>query len=174
MRRHPLLKRYLHRRNRSGDPSLVQRTPDADLYWLRQQYTNWMKHNVNGSNSTNGTIGRHRIVIHSIRDPVDTILSGYNYHKLVSREDRTRKPHWPAFEYLDQYVQNAESPRDLGGPKYNVAAEWCYNKVLVNNGSRKNLFFLHLYSVYVVLDDRCSSKTDRDSNYLIVFCLVFP
>ena len=129
---------------------LVIRSPDVDLYWLRNQYQ------MELSESNQSLHDFHRTVIHSIRDPVDTILSGYNYHKLISTEKRTRRRHYRSSNAFYNVIRrgkprnhrNSQNPEGtersdllasldpLDAMDFSTAAEWCYNFMFFNDSSQ--------------------------------------
>jgi len=112
----------------------VYRTPDVFISWLRRQYS------LEPTASKKSHSAFH-VVIHSFRDPVDTILSGYNYHKLMSVEKRTHKHHYDSLRALTRFVEH--------GPKDAARTEWCYNRMFFDEGSRLKLPE-HLLSRYTI------------------------
>ena len=73
-------------------------------------------------------INKTLILIHCIRNPVDTIISAYNYHKLISVEAQTSKHLYNNYQSLLNAKNDRKNP--IGGYR-----EYCYNYMLFQNDS---------------------------------------
>ena len=104
------------------------------------------------------------IIIHSVRDPLDTILSAYNYHKLISPEAEQRNHAFDNFEQLKEY-------RRTHGGIY-TEQRYCYNYMFFEESSplKLNESLYHKYSVQSVLKNEFNLSMGLLYEYTRFFC----
>ena len=93
----------------------------------------------------------HISLIHSIREPVDTILSGFNYHVINMREIWL---HRPLLQWINKqlYILN-RSPNNIKAKNLYLNAKTVYNAI----NSIKNIYNITnnktIYEIYNILND---------------------
>ena len=105
------------------------------------------------------------IIIHSIRNPVDTILSAYNYHKTLTPEPVHKKHKFDNIEQLNAYRKKRESG-------IYSEQQYCFNHVFFDESSplRLNESLQKTYTVQKVLQNVYNLSQGLEYEYHRFFC----
>lgn len=149
-----------------------------DYYGVKCNTTEPLKFRTHGwlHLNPNGLGGFHKIskhfheyktfiIIHSIRDPVNTILSAYNYHKIMSPEPEQTRHRFDNFSHLLKYRKDKKS-------FIHTEQQYCYNYMFFDKSSplRLSKKLQQTYSVQSVLREVFNLSMGLTYEYTRFFC----
>ena len=108
------------------------------------------------------------IIIHSIRAPVEILLSAYNYHKSFSKEIEQIGHRYDSLNELEQSIK--QTSRSYGEKIY------CYNHFLFNDTSPLGIdkLFYHNYTIKFVLNNVYNLSMGLLYEYKRFLCYDWP